>query len=372
MTCRRNLLSVISLYNINKCHLRRARTDGLRRKPVRATQSGFSNDRSDDVIEPVPRYDGSLRTLDEDEDDRVTHVYQGRKVISVDSSKSRNYLDKLILIRSCSKTRRNEKSVLLEGTKLINDAIIHGKAEPIAFYSWKLENFSEVLALAVAKTAQFYVIPKRDYLRLSNVGTPQPVVALCRLPSEFPSRETIPLYLICEGVRDPGNLGTLIRTAAAVGCRMVLTLKGTCDPWDPKVIRSAAGSTFIVPIHSYLSWRNMSNFLSPGTVVHLASSDDATCNYDNVGWPVFEHQSSILRNTDDVTDASTEFEPAVAVVVSNEGWGVSDMALEWSEKTNGQQLKVPMCSTVDSLNCSIAGSIILYELRRKFLKIYQI
>ena len=370
MSYKNRLLSVITPSSIGKSPLSRDRRYGLRRKRITVSQDTF-NDHFEETVEPFVT-PGSLKTTGHGLEERLTHVYQGRKIIPVDSSKSRRYLDKLILVRSCSKTRKNENSVLLEGTKLINDAIVHGKADPIAFYSWKTENFSEVSALAVGKNAQFYVLPKRDYLRLSHVETPQPVVALCRLPSTFPARKTIPLYLICDGVRDPGNLGTLIRTAAAVGCRMVLTLKCTCDPWDPKVVRSAAGSSFMIPIHSYLSWKNVSNFLSPGTVVHLASSEDATCNYDQVDWPDYTSQSEESLSDDvNVSDVSTEFEPAVALVVSNEGWGVSDNALQMSERTNGHLLKVPMCSNVNSLNCSIAGSILLYELRRKFFKLYE-
>merc|ERR1712226_232451 len=357
---------------------------------------------------------------------KVTHLYKGRKVKKFDSSKSRVHIDRLILIRSCSKTRRREGKVLLEGKKLITDAILQCKVEPIAFYSWKAENFLEIPASGVTSSVNFFVLEKRDYLRLTLLETPQPVIALCRIPTEMPVLEdAIPLHLICDGVRDPGNLGTLLRCAAAVGCQTVLTLKGTCDPWDPKVVRSSAGANFLIPIMSYLSWTNVQDVVPENTKFLFASSDCGDLSYDEVEWSEESSTDGVVDQldswnvlSDEVTsdvdtnldlnwsdNMTTEVFPevndsfyaenedydettpsaasdlmettvprtppsAVALIVSNEGWGMSEAAAEAMDKLGGSQVHVPMSGSVNSLNCSIAASVIMWELRRKF-KLFQ-
>ena len=80
------------------------------------------------------------------------------------------------------------------------------------------------------------------------------------------------------------NPGTLIRSAAAVGCQSFLALKGTCDPWDPKVVRSSAGSNFLIPILSYVSWKDVGNILPDDTKYLFASSEVCDLSYDQIEW----------------------------------------------------------------------------------------
>ncbi|XP_063725097.1 rRNA methyltransferase 3B, mitochondrial-like [Symsagittifera roscoffensis] len=358
----------------------------------------------------------------------VTHLYKGRKVVTFDSKRSRTHIDKLILIRSCSKTRTAEGKIILEGKKLITDSIVQGKAEPIAFYSWKAENFLEIPPAGITSSVNFFVLEKRDYVRLTLLGTPQSVIALCRIPNEIPKPEgSFPLHLICDGVRDPGNLGTLIRSAAAVGCESVITMKGTCDPWDPKVVRSAVGANFLIPIQTYVSWTKIHDFVPENVKFLFASSDESDLNYDEIDWglessknlfrgfseigansEIQDHLLDSREKDDDSLNLSSDFDDldfddfsnsscdsnnskdqqfvndspkelidtaksdlnsddaATALVVSNEGWGLSEAASEALEKFGGHSIHVPMSSNVNSLNCSIAASIIMWELRKKY------
>ncbi|KAL3185913.1 hypothetical protein MRX96_028789 [Rhipicephalus microplus] len=84
------------------------------------------------------------------------------------------------------------------------------------------------------------------------------------------SGDTIPVAMILDNVRDPGNMGTLIRTAAAAGCSQLLLSKGCVDPWELKVLRAGAGSHFRIPIYSGIAWEYMPSYVSPETPVYLA------------------------------------------------------------------------------------------------------
>ena len=86
----------------------------------------------------------------------------------------------------------------------------------------------------------------------------------------FKERITLPITVICDNVRDPGNMGTIIRTSAAVGCDRLIALKGCVDIWDPKVIRSGMGAHFRLPIINEIGWETVSNHISDNSKIYLA------------------------------------------------------------------------------------------------------
>jgi TrmH family RNA methyltransferase len=179
------------------------------------------------------------------------------------------------------------------------------------------------------------VTVSEDVLRfLSDTETPQGVLAV----AAFPEFEVVEcgLSLILDGVRDPGNLGTILRTAQAAGVGRVVTLRGTVDVFSPKVVRGAMGAHFRLPISWDRSWDEVRR-ATEGKQVLLADPRDGVPYY-KVNWAL----------------------PTVLMVGGEpEGAGAKARALATSTVT------IPMGGSVESLNVAVATSILLFEAARQ-------
>ena len=174
---------------------------------------------------------------------------------------------------------------------------------------------------------------------LTETETPQGVVAVVELPAT-----PLPMFdahdgfvLILDGVRDPGNVGTLIRTAAAADCDAVITMAGTADAFAPKVVRSAMGAHFRVPVIADSSWEAVGPALAALPTV-VGADGAAPLRYDAVDWAA-----------------------GCAIVIGNEDHGLSAEARRWCTATAG----IPMARGVESLNVSVSGAIMVYEVVRQ-------
>jgi tRNA G18 (ribose-2'-O)-methylase SpoU len=101
-------------------------------------------------------------------------------------------------------------------------------------------------------------------LNLAIFAMPQPNSC------SFQQRITLPITVICDNVRDPGNLGSIIRTCAAVGCDRLIAIKGCVDTWDPKVIRSGMGAHFRLPMINDVGWETIINHIPENSKIYLA------------------------------------------------------------------------------------------------------
>ncbi|KAM9004389.1 rRNA methyltransferase 3, mitochondrial isoform 3-T3 [Sarcophilus harrisii] len=208
---------------------------------------------------------------------------------------------------------------------------------------------------------------------------------------KFPETQlqhSLPLVLICDNLRDPGNLGTILRSAAGAGCCKVLLTKGCVDAWEPKVLRAGMGAHFQVPIISNLEWKHVPDHLPSDTRVHVA---------DNCGRHAGAQQSGRASDQGGVCDRRFQkhrkyqeeelreavpagnwlpdlkvqsydmawTEAPVAIVIGGETHGVSVESLQLAESTGGKRLLIPVVPGVDSLNSAMAASILLFEGRRQ-------
>lgn len=176
-----------------------------------------------------------------------------------------------------------------------------------------------------------------DVLRkISNVDTPQKVMGVCKKCESTSIGQRI---LILDELQDPGNLGTIIRSAAAFDIDTVVLGDNTVDLYNPKVIRSTQGMLFQVPI------------------VHF-SIDELIPMLKSLKIPVFATNVEYGVEIDRLTkEEKTRF----AIIVGNEGNGVNPKYLKASDKN----IYIPMRANVESLNVAVATSIILYEMRKK-------
>ena len=170
---------------------------------------------------------------------------------------------------------------------------------------------------------------------ISDTVTPQGVVAAVAWPEVEPAGRGVQLVL--DAVQDPGNVGTLLRTAEATGISQVICVAGTADVYSPKVVRAAMGAHFRLAIAQDVTWDEAPMLLIPADNVYAAVAS-APMPYFAADW----RQPS-------------------ALIVGNEANGVSEAGLALATK----QISIPMQGPVESLNAAIAGSVILFEALRQ-------
>ncbi|MDD4179161.1 MAG: RNA methyltransferase [Candidatus Margulisbacteria bacterium] len=226
--------------------------------------------------------------------------------------------------------RRKEGLFVIEGLHLIEEA---GKKVKFAVYS---ENLPIVQKLEEQGTG-CYKVSRKQLEEISGVETPQGIIGVARqfdysMRDLFKGDKTLIVY--CLGVQDPGNLGTIIRSADAFGASGVIISKGTVDLYNPKVVRSTMGSIFHLPI---ITREN-----DVETIEHLKK--------ENV-----KVVASVL-GTDMRLDEVALAGP-VAFLVGNEGAGLSEEVVGLADA----KVNIPMLGKAESLNVGIAASIMLYE-----------
>lgn len=246
------------------------------------------------------------------------------------------------------KNRERERLFVAEGVRVVEELIDSGLVLHEVVTAPSLEDTPRGRALLerAALSGRVFRTTDAELRSLSTTDTPQGVLAVARIPErtledvELRSRDDAiaarDVVLVLDAVQDPGNLGTLIRSADAFAAAGVIALPGTVDCWNPKVVRSAAGSLFRVPVvHA-----------EAGDVrAWLAAKDVRTYAADAEGTSV-----------DDITPGAR-----VALVVGNEGAGLSDEARSFADEI----VAIPMPGRAESLNVAVAAGILLYAFTRQ-------
>jgi len=176
--------------------------------------------------------------------------------------------------------------------------------------------------------------------------SPQGIAGLLRAPEwrlqEVCRPEAEPLVLIAAGLQDPGNLGTLVRSAEAFGAACVLTTAGTVSSWSPKTVRASAGSAFRLPVVRVTA-DDLVNLSCRGLRILAAVAEDSR------------------EGAPPVPAADADLTGARALMIGNEGSGITD---QWLSLAAGR-ITIVMPGPVESLNAAIAGSLLLYEAARQ-------
>lgn len=180
-------------------------------------------------------------------------------------------------------------------------------------------------------------VSERDFESAADTDTPQGVLGIASIPArsavDVPDRSPLRL-IVLDGVQDPGNVGTILRTAAALGADATVALPGTADLWNAKVVRSAMGALFRHPAIA-LSWAEMDALIA-GREMELWGADAG-------GEPL----------------AGSAAPPRLALAVGNEGSGLSSEMQSRVRRT----VSLPLAGGIESLNVAIAAGILLHELR---------
>ena len=226
----------------------------------------------------------------------------------------------------------------IEGEHLIAEALRSGYKLETLFLREGSEATLDRPTLSTLDPHDAVILTRDVFSSAVETASPQGIAATLRLRTpEAPAPAPRTTTLILENLQDPGNLGTLIRSAEAFGAQQIYLTPDTVNQWNPKVVRASAGSVFRIPITRATLPRIAEDLAKQGTTIYAAVAQQA-------------NSASLLETT---------FTPQTALLIGNEGAGLSAAALDLAH----HRIRIP-CA-VESLNAAIAGSTLLYETLRQ-------
>jgi TrmH family RNA methyltransferase len=238
------------------------------------------------------------------------------------------------------RTRQQEGRFVVEGSRLVEEAVRTGVRPALTFYTqaWSEVPANQTLLQALsAQSDGIWMVTEAVMNACADTVTPQGVLAVVPIP-HLPARRQNGLLLVLDQVRDPGNLGTILRAAEASGCAGVIITPGTVDPYNPKVVRAGMGAHFRLPIEK-LDWRKIRQRAS-GRSVWLADAA-GELPYTEANWRV----PSLLIIGGETTGASLQ-----------------------AQKLATCRVRIPMTGPVESLNAAMAATVLLFEAARHRLQ----
>lgn len=232
------------------------------------------------------------------------------------------------------KYRTAEGVFVAEGEKSVRDAIaagydIHRIAVSSSFYRTKQFDYHDYETVVLADSL---------FAAICDMKTPQGILAVCTVSEMALDDVTHGKYVYCDHVSDPGNIGTMIRTADAAGFDGVLLSEGCADLYNPKTVRAAMGSFFHIPIITGLS---------EVSLTELKQRD-------------FSLVCGVLH-ADSIDYREADLTGAVVIIVGNEANGVSERVVALCDT----RVTIPIVGRAESLNAAIAAAILMYEALRQ-------
>jgi TrmH family RNA methyltransferase len=253
----------------------------------------------------------------------------------------------------------------VEGPKLVEEALRSGLETEALLLSEsgerELESILRAASASDSGVPRTRILRTTDKLFASVAGTeaPQGVAALFRPPTwEFENvlrgaadaegalRSDSPLVIVMAGVQDPGNVGTILRSAEAFGATGAIAVRSTADPWSPKALRASAGSALRLPLLRGIAIPVLLAQLKMSRVKIVAASGSAR---------------GAGSATSNAVHSAPDLRGPAAIFVGNEGAGLPDEVLHSADAT----ISIPMLSSVESLNAGVAASVILFDAARQ-------
>lgn len=230
------------------------------------------------------------------------------------------------------KTRYAERAFVLEGTRAFSAAIDAG-VEPMA--TLVADDASpELLALAGPYRPRF--VERRLFNQCMETDTPQGIAAIAPMPVSELIEIDAPLIVALDGIGDPGNLGTIVRSAAAAGADGILLGPGCVDPYNAKTVRSAMGALFAIPLWEH--GPEADDWLRTHCPERWLAAGDGERGYDGPLW-----------------------RGGVAMIIGSEAHGAS----AWGRALATGSVQIPVTRSIESLNAAVAASILLFEAQRQ-------
>lgn len=200
--------------------------------------------------------------------------------------------------------------------------------------------------------AEIIKVPMHDLKNWTCLTTCPGIIGIFEKGAVEKPNDCLPITIICDNIREPNNLGSIIRLAAALPCSSLITTKGCTDAWDAKCLRGGSGGHFHIPISGPMSWLELTTMVH--TIPHqVLLADNNFDKYKN---------DKVIEYTQLPTLSSTE---PIFVVIGGETHGISEDAIAFAKRTMWNCLNIPLAENMNSLNTTTALGIILFEIRKK-------
>uniref|UniRef100_A0A182P411 tRNA/rRNA methyltransferase SpoU type domain-containing protein n=1 Tax=Anopheles epiroticus TaxID=199890 RepID=A0A182P411_9DIPT len=282
----------------------------------------------------------------------------------------------LMMLIGSRKNRERERMLVLEGRRLIMDGYNAGlRLEAIVTSDLKL--LADLAFKPKLKGCPIFLVKRQTMMEWSSLTTSPGLIGVFGEPSNMSELVTrnaagskrLPVTVVCDNIREPNNLGSIIRTCAAVSVREVILLKGCAHPWDLKCLRGGAGAHFRVPIYGPIETYQLPEHMRPSSIFVVADNKKPNDERNGFRW----------KHYDRIDYASGDH---VVLVIGGETYGVSDdirsfihqLAQDGEQQQQPQQDRkflahIPLANGVESLNTASALSVILYEMRRALMQL---
>ena len=241
--------------------------------------------------------------------------------------------------------RTEDGSCAIEGVRVVEEAIRSGLRFRAVWFKDSAQNLAERLLPQIGSHVETLLLPDQLFDRVVPSETPQGVAALVRLKDfsigDVLERLQVGPVIVVAGLQDPGNLGTIVRSAEAFGSAGVVLGAGTVSPLNAKVVRASAGSIFRLPVVSAKASAGIADLahtLRQAGVRLMATSS---------------HKGTAINQAD--------LSQPVAIFIGSEGSGLAKNSMAQVDEL----VRVPHAPQVESLNAGVAGSIVLYEAARQ-------
>ncbi len=256
------------------------------------------------------------------------------------TSESNGKMKEIVKLQKSARERRKRKCFLAEGVKMVREAFDCGKLQTIYFSEKFWESQGQAWQEITGQVA-WEVVSETVFHKIADTVTPQGVLGVAEMP-EYHMEELLEdsrrAYILLDDIRDPGNLGTILRTAEGAGMSGVIMSRETVDLFNPKVVRSTMGAILRVPFCYEENLAECIGMLRTADIPVYGTMMDGDALYD-------EH----------------DYTGSVGVVIGNEANGISRDVEE--ALTGG--IRIPMEGSLESLNASVAGAVLMYEIARQ-------
>lgn len=256
------------------------------------------------------------------------------------TSESNGQIKELIKLQKQARERRKTNKFVAEGIKMVQEAINFNKLDKIYVSESAFEKTSKKLGKKIDDIS-YEVVSDNVFKQISDTVTPQGVLAVVNMP-EYDIKDILSdekrAWVLLDDLRDPGNLGTIIRTSEGAGMSGVIMSKESVDLFNPKVVRATMGAIFRVPF------------------CYVSSLTDIIDEIRESGYEVYATamEGSVVYDHADYTKGA-------AFIIGNEANGVSDKVFERAST----RIRIPMEGKLESLNAAVSAAIIMYEIARQ-------
>lgn len=256
------------------------------------------------------------------------------------SSETNQQVKEIVKLQKQAKYRHKTSLFITEGIKMLSEAAGSGSLVKI-YISEAVMEVGKAVPEKLLNEYPYEIVSDKVFRQMSDTVTAQGILGIARQPAyniEDILNDSRHMWLLLDDVRDPGNLGTILRTAEGAGMSAVIMGKGTADLFNPKTVRSTMGAIFRMPF------------------IYASDITDIILNIKDNGYNVYGTaiEGSIVYDKADYTKGA-------GIVIGNEANGISDRVLGYIT----DRIRIPMEGGIESLNAAVAAAVVMYEAARQ-------